>query len=69
MGLKITQPIGEIVKEFTRFGHVVQAVGGVDAALVLGHKLTGSRDLGIKRAQLEQTHDIADHYASGAPDR
>ena len=69
MGHKITQPVGEIVKEFTRFSHVVQAMGSPDTALVLGHKLAGSRDLGVERTQLEQIHDTADHYASGAPGR
>jgi hypothetical protein len=57
------------VKEFTRFGHVIQAVGSPDTALMLGHKLTGSCNLGVKRADLEHIHDIADHCASGAPER
>jgi hypothetical protein len=56
MGLKFAQPAGEVVKEFTRFGHVVQAAGSPNTALMLGHKLTGSRDLDVKRAQLEHTH-------------
>jgi hypothetical protein len=55
----------EIVNEFTRFGHIVQAVESPDAPLLLGHKLTGSRDLGVKRRQLEHTHDTAAHCASG----
>jgi hypothetical protein len=57
------------VKEFTRFGHVVQAVGSPDTAFMLDHELTGSRDLDVKRAELEHIHDISAHCACGAPDR
>ena len=46
----------DVVNEFTRFGHIVQAVGSPGAPLLLGHKLTGSRDLDVKCAQLEHTH-------------
>jgi hypothetical protein len=45
------------VKKLTRIGPVAQTVAIPDAALLLGHKLTGSRDLGVKRVQLEHTHD------------
>jgi hypothetical protein len=47
------------MKEFPRFGDVVQAAGSPDMALMLGHELTGLRDLGVKRAQLKHTHHIA----------
>jgi hypothetical protein len=56
--LEIVQPIGEVVKKLRRIGPVAQTVAIRDAALLLGHKLTGSRDLGVKRVQLEHTHDI-----------
>jgi hypothetical protein len=46
------------VKKLTQIGPVVQTVAIPEAALLLGHKLTGSRDLGVKRVQLEHTHDI-----------
>jgi hypothetical protein len=60
--------MGEIVNEFTRFGHIVQAVGSLDAPLFFDHKLTGSRDLGVKRRQLEHTQDTAAHCTRGAPE-
>jgi hypothetical protein len=46
------------VKNLTRIGPVAQTVAIPDAALLLGHKLTGARDLGVKRVQLEHTHDV-----------
>jgi len=57
------------VKKFTRSSYVVHAVASPDTPLLLDHKLTGSRYLRFKRAQLVQTHHIAVHYAGGAPDR
>jgi hypothetical protein len=42
----------------TQIGSVAQTVVIPDAALLLGHKLTGSRDLGVNRVQLEHAHDM-----------
>jgi hypothetical protein len=46
------------VKNLTRIGSVARTMAIPDAALLLGHKLMGVRDLGVKRVQLEHTHDI-----------
>jgi hypothetical protein len=50
--------MGEVVKKFTRIGSVARTMAIPNAALLLGHKLTGVRNLGVKRVQLEHTHDI-----------
>jgi hypothetical protein len=49
--------MGEVLKKLTRIGSVARAMAIPNAALLLDHKLTGVRDLGVKRVQLEHTHD------------
>src|SRR5262249_50632786 len=42
-------------------------VASPDAPLLLGHKLTGLRNLSVKHAQCEKTNDTAAHCASRPP--